>query len=202
MGIFTEIPSSFLDHDDTPTTYSGFKGKFPRVNVAEGELYFSPAIVGVTSSGIEPPDPEETNLWYNTDLHMFFYYDYGKDDWLSLAVNNYLFTYQGNCDGLYLSIGDLRHAGAHYLMPRTATITAIMASAEEIFNSSKSFEIHNWGTLITGGTFTLTNYEYFTMDANIRLDEGTRLQVFCTMDGDKCRNPGINFEIRWRYAIP
>jgi len=202
MGIFTEIPSSFLEHDDTPTTYSGYVGKYVRLNQAEEALYFSPAIVGVTSSGTTPPDPAETNLWYSLDLNMFFFYDYGKEDWLSLAVNNYLFTYQGNCDGLYLSIGDLRHSEAHYLLPRHATITAIMASTEDKFNDSKTFEIQDWGTPVSGGTFTLTDNEYFTMDANIKLDEGSRLQVFCSAAGNKCRNPGVNFEIRWRYQAP
>ena len=194
-----EAIDSFLDLTDTPTTYSGAEGKFVRVDPNNPtQLIFAPAIVGVTSSGTAPPDPDESNLWYNTTYNEFFYYDPNRDDWLGLGMHNYLYTRQGNIDGLYMSVGDLRHAEAHFFIPRPATITAVISSAEEIFNSSKGFEIRDTigNTLFS---FSHTNWEYNNMATNIEIDQDTKLRAFCVSAGDRCRNPSIMLEIRWRF---
>lgn len=189
----------FIDLVDTPATYSGSEGKFSRVNDDATGLYFSPAIVGVTSSGTTPPDPDETNLWYNTTYNEFFYYDPNRTDWLSLTVHNYLYTRQGNIDGLYLSVGDLRHAEAHFFIPRPATITAVISSAQAIFNSSKGFELRDTAgnTLFS---FSHTNWEYQNMATNIQVNQGTKLRAFCVSTGDRVRNPAITLEIKWRFV--
>jgi hypothetical protein len=187
---------NFLELTDTPTLYSGSSLKFVRVNEDESGLHFENAIVGVTSSGTTPPD--DSNLWYNTTYNEFFYYDPVRDNWLSLTVHNYLFTRQSNVDGLYLSVGDLRHAGAHYPIPRPATITAVISAAENIFNSSKGFDIRSNGSTVF--SFNHTNWEYANMAADIDLNEDTNLRVFCTSAGDRCRNPSVLLEIRWRYV--
>jgi hypothetical protein len=191
----------FIELIDTPTAYSVVDytdPKYVRIKSDGSGLEFAPAIVGTTSTGTTPPT--DSNLWYNEYYNEFFYYDPDRGDWLSLTVHNYLFTYQGITDGLYMSIGDLRHLSAHYLIPRPATITAVISAAEEIFNSAKLFEVRDDTTTVSG--FNHTNWEYVDMGANIHLDEGTKLKLYVSNEGNKIRNPFTTFEIRWRYVEP
>jgi len=196
-----QIPDEFLDLVDTPTTYSGSGGKYVRVNPNNPtQLVFDNAIVGVTSSGTEPPDHNETNLWYNTTANIFFYWDPTREKWLSTNTINYLFSFSGNIDGLYLMIGDVVNSYAYFPIPRDACITTIIASAYNTDNSSKGFEIRNTSTTLF--SFNLTNWEYSNFDANVDLDAGTRLKCFCSSAGARCRDPIITVEIRWRYDLP
>jgi len=188
----------FIELIDTPPSYNVVDytdPKYVRIKSDGSGLEFAPAIVGTTSTGTTPPT--DSNLWYNEIYNEFFYYDPEREAWLSLTVHNYLYTYQGNIDGLYMSIGDLRHLYAHYLMPRPATITGIISAAEQTFNSSKDFEIRDETTTVSG--FTHTNWEYYDMSTNISLDEGTRLKMYVSLAGSKIRNPSVTLEVRWRY---
>lgn len=187
----------FLELTDTPAVYSGSEDKYVRVKPDGTGLIFAPAIVGTTSTGTIPP--EDSNLWYNQTLNEFFFYDPVRGNWLSLTVHNYLYTRQGNVDGLYLSVGDLIHAEAHYFIPRAATITAIISSSEQVFNSSKGFEIRSAisGTIYS---FSQTAWEYNNMSSNILVEEDDQLRVFATSAGDRCRNPAVTLEVRWRFV--
>ena len=187
----------FIEMVDTPSSYIGSEDKYARVNPTGTGLIFAPAIVGTTSTGTTPP--ADSNLWYNETLNEFFYYDPVRDEWLSLTVHNYLYTRQGNVDGLFLSVGDLRHADAHYFIPRPAIITAVISSSEQIFNSAKGFEI----TSSSSGTiysFSQTGWEFNDMAADIQVEENDQLRIFCTTSGDKCRNPAVTLEVRWRFV--
>lgn len=188
---------SFLDLTDTPTVYSGSENKFARVKPDGTGIYFENAIVGVTSSGTTPPD--DSNLWYNSNDNEFYYYDPIRGDWLSLTVHNYLFTRRGNVDGLYLSIGDLRHAESHFPIPKYGKITGVISSAEETANSSKGFELRDesGSTLFS---FNHSSWEYTNTSVNVNLNENSRLRAFCVSAGQRCRNPAITVEIRWRYV--
>lgn len=193
----------FIELIDTPPSYDVVDytdPKYVRIKSDGSGLEFAPAIVGTTSTGTTPPT--DSNLWYNAVYNEFFYYDPDRGEWLSLTVHNYLFTYQGIIDGLYMSIGDLRHISAHYLIPRPATITAIISSAEEIFNDVKNFEIRDDVTTMSGGLFNHTNWEYVNMESNIQLDEGTKLKIYVSTAGNKIRNPFTTLEVRWRYVTP
>jgi len=185
----------FLELGDTPAVYGGEGLKFVRVNENEQGLHFENAIVGVTSSGTTPP--EDSNLWYNTTFNEFFYYDPVRGDWLSLTVHNYLFAYQGSISGFYMSVGDVRHSYAHYPIPRPATVTAIIATAQESVNSSKGFEVRDDTTTVSG--FNMVNWSYTDMDANIALDEGAKLKMFVTSAGQNVKHPIVTLEVRWRY---
>jgi len=198
MGLFNPIPDNFISLDDTPTTYSGENYRYVRVNESGEQVYFNSVIGGTIVSGTTPPDPNEASLWYNNDDFIIYHWDSDRNEWLSNDLHNYLFTYQGNCDGLYLSIGDLRHAYAHYPIPRVAAITGIIATAEERNNSSKGFQIRNDVSVLT--TFNLNNWQYSDMSASINLDQDTKLKVYCVSAGGRCRNPAVTIEVRWRYT--
>ena len=189
---------TFIELIDTPESYDVVDytdPKYVRIKEDGSGLEFAPAIVGTTSTGTTPPT--DSNLWYNANYNEFFYYDPDRDEWLSLTVHNYLFTYQGVIDGLYMSIGDLRHMYAHYLIPRPATITAIISAAEEVFCSDKLFRIRNDTTDLF--TFNHTDWEYVNMRANIPVDIGTRLKMYVDNVDTKIRNPFTTLEVRWRY---
>jgi hypothetical protein len=190
-GAFDE----FTDLIDTPATYSGYEEKYVRIKQDGSGLEFAPAIVGTTSSGTTPPT--DSNLWYNETYNMFFAYDPVRDKWLSISTHNYLFTFYANCDGLFLSIGEVKIASAYYPIPRTATITAIIASAESSDNPSKQFDIYNDTTVL--GSFSLSNWEYQNMNANIDIPADGKLKVFCSDIGVRSRNPIVTLEIKWRY---
>jgi hypothetical protein len=193
----------FIELRDTPTSYDVVDytdPKYVRIKSDGSGLEFAPAIVGTTSTGTTPPT--DSNLWYNEYYNEFFYFDPDRGEWLSLTVHNYLFTYQGTIDGLYMSIGDLRHLYAHYLIPRPATITAIISAAEEIFYDTKLFEIRDDVTTVSGGFFNHTNWEFVDMSANIPLDAGAKLKLYVSDVDTKIRNPFTTLEVRWRYVEP
>jgi len=200
MGLFTSIYDDFISLDDTPTTYSGGQYKYVRVNENNNLVYFNTVVGGVTVSGTTPPDPSYTTVWYNNGDFITYHWDPVREEWLSNDLHNYLFTYQGNIDGLYLSIGDLRHSYAHYLIPRPASVTGIIAAAERRNNSTKGFDVRDDGSTLF--SFNMSNWEYVDMDASVHLDTGTKLQMFCQSAGGRVRNPGITLEIRWRYVAP
>jgi len=197
MGLFDPIQEDFISLEDTPTTYSGGNARYVRVDESGQRVYFNTVIGGTIVSGTTPPDSEEASLWYNNEDLIIYHWDQDRNLWLSNDLHNYLFTYQGNCDGLYLSIGDLRHAYAHYPIPRPSAITGIIAVAERRNNSSKGFEIRDGGSTLS--SFNLSNWLYSNMNANIALDEDTKLQIFCSAAGGRCRNPAVTLEVRWRY---
>lgn len=192
--------NSFLALSDTPTIYSGSENKYPRVKEDGTGLYFENAIVGVSSSGTTPP--EDSNLWYNNTYNEFFYYDPDRGEWLSMTLHNYLFTYQGAIDGLYLSIGNVSHADAHYYIPRPATITAIVASAEDKGEDEKTFELrdgNDGNSVIT--SFITTAWSFQDMSMSVNMDQDTQLKVYATSAGQAGRNPIITVEVRWRYEV-
>lgn len=196
-----QVPEDFLDLVDTPTTYSGSAGKYVRVNPNNpAELIFENAIVGVTSSGTGPPDPSETNLWYNISANTFFYYDPVRGKWLSTNSINYMFTWSGNIDGLYLMIGAVANSTLYFPIPVDACITAVTAVADNSSNISKGFEVRDDTTSIF--SFNLSNWEYSNFNVNTDLSAGTKLKCFCVSTEDRSRDPIVTVEIRWRYDVP
>ena len=84
------------------------------------------------------------------------------------------------------------------MLPRNATVTAIIAIAEQTSNPSKWFDVRD--DAVTVGNFQMDNWQYWTMDADIDFDAGGKLQCFCTSSGSLARNPAVTLEIRWRYT--
>jgi hypothetical protein len=195
-----QVPDDFLDLLDTPTTYSGAGGKYVRVDPNNPtELMFENAIVGVTSSGTEPPDYNETNLWYNTTANIFFYYDPTRGKWLSTNSVSYLFSYPGNIDGFYLMIGAVANSSLYFPILADACITAVTAAADQSDNSSKGFEIRDDTTSVF--SFNLSNWEYSNFNVNVNLSAGAKLKCFCVAADTKCKDPIVTVEIRWRYDV-
>lgn len=198
-----QVPNDFLDLDDSPTTYSGSSGKYVRVNPNNPtELIFEDAIVGTTYSGSNPPDPNETNLWYNSSDNIFFYWDLNREKWLSTDTSTYLFTYSGNIDGLYLQIGTVTNSTAYYPIPRDSCIVYIIASADNTTNPTKGFEIRD-GSQANASVFSfnLSDWEYSSMDIDVNLSAGAQLKCFCTDVGTRSRDPIVSIGIRRRYGV-
>jgi hypothetical protein len=197
MGLFTIIPNNFISLDDTPTTYSGAHSKYVRVSEDQKIVYFNTVIGGITVSGTTPPDPNDASIWYNNGDLITYHWDPARNEWLSNDLHNYLFTYQGAASGLYMSIGEVGHEDARYLIPRPATITAILMSSTG-GESAKTFNIVDDTTTVA--SFTSLNYEYQVMAEDIDLNNQTKLKIFITSAGLSVRNSVVILEIRWRYT--
>lgn len=200
-GINTD---TFIELTDTPTSYSVVDytdPKYVRIKSDGSGLEFAPAIVGTTSTGTTPP--EDSNLWYYPPHNTFYAKNLDNGKWQSIMVHGYLFSYGGNIDGLYLSVGNVVASYAHHLMPRAGTITGIMANAEPLAGKTdpaKVFEVYDDLNLLA--TFSLSNWEYYNLNVDIDVNEGAKLKVFCVLEGKRVRNPIVTLEIKWRYVIP
>lgn len=198
MSLFEPIYDDFISLDDTPPTYSGGEYKYVRVNENQEVVYFNTVIGGITVSGTTPPDPNDASVWYNTGDLILYRWDLTRNEWLSSDLHNYLFSYQGACSGLYMSIGQVGHEDVYYYIPRPACITAQIMASETKGESAKTYQIIDGATVLD--SFTGTNYKYQNMAAQVNLNEGAELKVYCTSTGQSARNPVIVLEIRWRYV--
>jgi len=199
LVIDIESQDEFIELIDTPTTYSGYGDYVVSVNSTEDGLEFVAAAPAVVVSGTTPPS--ESNLWYNSNDNIIYYYDNVRSKWLSTSILNYLFTYSANIDGLYMSVGNIIDAYAHYNIVRDATI--VSASAEQRPAGSfatKGYEIHTDGSSVY--SFSMVSHSYANNSLNVDIDQDEGLQVFCTAAGSKSRDPIVNLELRWRYNIP
>ncbi len=191
---------SFLSLSDAPSTYaSGTSGYAAVVNSEGTGLIFEPPTPGPTFSGAEPPNPSLSNIWYNEDDNVLYYWDTNRIKWLSIFTNNYLFTYGGAADGTYMTIGNVSHDSAHYYMPRPACIVGVTANAQATSNSQKIFTLEDAATSSGMLNFQMTNWVYrsFTEDSDV--DEGVELKCYIGNEGLAVRNPVVMMEVRWRY---
>jgi hypothetical protein len=198
LALDIEGQDEFIELVDTPVTYSGQGGYVVSVLDNELGLEFIPAAPAVLVSGTSPPD--ESNIWFNSNDNIIYYYDPARGKWLSTNIINYLFTYSANIDGLYLSVGNVVSSYAHYNIVRDATIVSI--SAEQDPGSSavnKGYEIHD--TAVSIYNFSMAPHSYTNNNLNVDIDTDANLQMFCVAAGAKSRDPIINLELRWRYDI-
>jgi len=126
LEIDIENQNEFIELIDTPTTYTGTAGYTLQVNETATGIDFVKYPSGTVVSGTTPP-PVFDVLWYNNDDDIIYYWDEVRGSWLSTSIINYLFTYSGNIDGLYLSVGNVVDAYAHYNMARPATVISVSA---------------------------------------------------------------------------
>ena len=188
---------TFLNLTDTPTTYSGYAGATVQVNETEDGLVFISNPPGTIVSGTTPPVSDDL-LWYNNNDNNIYYYDDTRSKWLTVFTHNYLFTYSGNLDGLYLSIGNVVDSYAHYHILRDATITAITAdqgpgSAEP----TKGYEIQANGLNVF--SFNMVDDSYINESMNVDISADDSLQMYCVAAGARARDPIITLELKWRY---
>lgn len=188
----------FIEQWDTPATYSGSSGKTATVNETEDGLIFTYAQPGATATGTTPPDPGDTNLWYNNEDHILYYWDNERESWLSIMSHYYLWTYNGGATGAYMAIGNITHDSAFYYIPKTATITSISSSAQKTQESSKTFQVETAasGTVLE---FSHTNWLYRDDTVNVHITEEDEMKCYITSDGQAVRNAIVTLEIKWRY---
>ena len=189
---------SFLDLTDTPNSYNGYAGSRVTVNDTEDGLIFSTSIV---TSGTEPPASGTGGIWYNNNNSLLYYWDEVRDKWLSVYTHSYLFTYSGNIDGLYMSIGNVVNSYAHFNMLRDATIVSVTADVDPVLSlyNNKAFEIRADGVSIYN--FSLVNYTYTNEDLNVDINTGQGLQMYVSDAEQRVRDPIVVLELRWRYDI-
>lgn len=187
----------FVELLDTPTTYSGYAGSHVMVKDSENGLEFVTEPPGTVISGTVPPD-NNTSLWYNSNDDIIYYWDETRMSWLSTSIINYLFTYSGNIDGLYLSVGNVVDSYAHYNMTRPAAIVSISADQNPTGSlATKGYDII--ASAVTVYSFNMVNDTYSNTNLNVELDQSAELQMFCVAAGARARDPIINLELRWRY---
>jgi len=199
IEIDIENQNEFVELIDTPTTYSGQAGAHVMVNEYEDGLVFIPEPPGTIVSGTTPPGSNDL-LWYNGEDNNIYYYDTSRGKWLTVFTHNYLFTYSGNIDGLYLSVGNVVNSYAHFHILRDATITAMTAD-QDAFGSSqddKGYEIQVDGANVF--SFNMVLHEYTNEAMNVDISTGGSLQMYCTAVGSRARDPIVNLELKWRYA--
>ena len=193
------IIDEFVGLIDTPTTYSGYSNYTVIVSDDESGLEFIAAAPGAIVSGTSPPASGTSNIWYNSNDNVIYYWDSARDDWLSSSIINYLFTYSGNIDGLYMSVGNVVNSYAHFNITRPATITALTADQDPIGSTQadKGYEVRNGGA--TMYSFSMVSHTYSNSNLNVAVSSGTSLQMFTVSAGAKVRDPIVNLELRWRY---
>ena len=198
INIEIEDTNEFIELLDTPTTYSGFGDYILRVNESEDGVIFVPSTL---TSGTEPPASGTGGIWYNNTDQIIYYWDEVRNKWLSVYTHNYLFTYSGNIDGLYMSVGNVVNSYAHFHILRDATVTAITADQDPTGSSDpdKNYEIRANGTDVFN--FDMITHEYTNEVANTDIYAGDSLQMYISGDGPRVRDPIVNLEIRWRYDI-
>ena len=197
LEIDIENQNEFIELIDTPTTYSGQEGYHTVVNSsADGLIFTYPTIV----SGTAPPASGTSGMWYNNNDNIIYYWDEGRDKWLSVYTHNYLFTYSGNIDGLYMSVGNVVNSYAHFHILRDATITALTAD-QDIASSQadKGYEIQVDGSSVFN--FNVTLHEYINENLNVDIPEDGKLQAYVVALGARVRDPILNLELRWRYSV-
>jgi len=189
---------TFLDLTDTPESYTGYANKYVVVNEAETGLVFSDAIV---VSGTEPPASGTGTIWYNNGNSLLYYWDDTRNKWLSAYTHSFLFTYSGNIDGLYMSIGNVVNSYAHFNMLRDATIVSVTADVDPVLSQTptKAFEIQADQSSIYN--FSLVNYTYTDETLNVDIDAAQQLQMFVSTADARVRDPIVVLELRWRYDI-
>jgi hypothetical protein len=138
-------------------------------------------------------------MWYNNNDNIIYYWDESRNKWLSVYTHNYLFTYSGNIDGLYMSVGNVVNSYAHFHILRDATITAIAADQDPVGSSQpdKDYEVQTNGADVF--TFSMILHEYTNEALNIDINEDDALQMYVVSVGTRVRDPIVNLEIRWRY---
>jgi hypothetical protein len=189
---------TFLDLTDTPESYTGHANEYVVVNEEETGLIFSPAIV---TSGTEPPASGTGGIWYNNNNDLIYYWDMTRNKWLSIYTVNYLFTYSGNIDGLYMSVGNVVNAYANFRILREATIVSVTADVDPVLSqtATKAFEIQ--ADQVSIYNFSLINYTYTNETLNVDVNPGQELQMYVSAADARVRDPIVVLELRWRYDI-
>lgn len=196
-----EGQNEFIELLDTPVTYSGFAGATLQINSEADGVNFILEPPGTVISGTTPPS-NLTSLWYNNQDNIIYYYDTTRSNWLSTAIVNYLFTYGGNIDGLYMSVGNVKNSYAHFNITRPATITAVNADQDPTGSSqaNKGYEIRTDGT--NAYSFNMISHSFASTSLNVQIDQNDELQVYVVSLGARVRDPIVSIELKWRYQAP
>lgn len=142
------------------------------------------------------PAPDAGDIFYRTDLSLFFQYDGVRNDWLSIA-QMFLDWGSGSADGVYLNIHGAAATQTGYLMPRNGKIISITARCAS-GNQSKALEIrrnHNSATPLK--SFSLSSGQYSSITENIDFVAGDYIQAFAVSNSIPARDVVVMVTIAW-----
>ncbi len=143
------------------------------------------------------PAPDAGDLFYRTDLSLFFQYDGTRSEWLSVA-QMFLDWGSASADGTYLNIHGAAATQTGYLMPRNGKIISITARCAS-GNQSKVLEIrrnHNSTTPLK--TFSLSSGSYSSIAENIDFVAGDYIQAFAQSNSIPARDAVVMVTIAWK----
>jgi len=148
-----------------------------------------------TSVGPLPPtSPSESDIWYDNTQNIWYYYD--GSDWLSFEKLTLNFTKDGNADGTFLRVGEVRSITTGYNILRNARLVYISAFAGS-GQINKSVELQVNGA--TQYTFQLdSNLEYINDSVGLDLNQNDKLRLFVSSSGTPIKDLIVTTNICWR----
>lgn len=184
--------ASNITYDPTGTTLSS-----TTTSGAIGELAtLIDGAKGIEKGTTFPSSPEAGDLFYRTDLSLFFQYDASRSTWLSIA-QMFLDWGSSSADGVYLNIHGATATQTGYLMPRNGKIISITARCAS-GNQSKTMEIrrnHNSTTPLK--QFSLASGQYSSVTEDVSFSAGDYIQAFATSNSIPSRDIVVMVTICW-----
>lgn len=142
------------------------------------------------------PAPDAGDIFYRTDLSLFFQYDGVRNDWLSIA-QMFLDWGSASADGVYLNIHGAAATQTGYLMPRNGKIISITARCAS-GNQSKALEIRrNHNSVSPLKSFSLSSGQYSSITENIDFVAGDYIQAFAVSNSIPARDVVVMVTIAW-----
>ena len=183
-----------------------------------GAVTFDPAGTGLSSTNVESalgelkgmfantigkgtafptdPAPDAGDIFYRTDLSLFFQYDGVRNDWLSIA-QMFLDWGSASADGVYLNIHGAAATQTGYLMPRNGKIISITARCAS-GNQSKALEIRrNHNAIAPLKSFSLSSGQYSSITEDINFVAGDYIQAFAVSNSISARDIVVMVTICW-----
>lgn len=160
-------------------------------------LLEEPTVSGNVHIGPLPPlFPPIGFEWYNTTEKIWYTWD--GTDWLSNEKITLNFARDGNADGTYLRVGEVKSSSAGHHIPKNARLVYLSAYATSGF-ATKGFEILKIGSLIPLFSFNLSSLKYSNTTISVNLNAGDVLQCLCVSAGSFVTDPVVDATICWRY---
>jgi hypothetical protein len=181
---------------DYTNTTSGLSATNVQSAIDEIKGMFADTI-GKGTSFPTVPAPDAGDLFYRTDLSLFFQYDGTRSEWLSVA-QMFLDWGSASADGTYLNIHGAAATQTGYLMPRNGKIISITARCAS-GNQSKALEIrrnHNSTTPLK--SFSLSSGSYSSIAENIDFVAGDYIQAFAQSNSIPARDVVVMVTIAWK----
>jgi hypothetical protein len=157
------------------------------------DQYIYPAGTSNPSS----PTPSDGDIYYNTSLHMWMFYDGSRSKWLSQEIDSFKFGKGGNLPaGAYFrGIDNLTFSSTiGFVAPRNGTIVALTYSRDD--TDSATFEVVKGGSSLSTVASTAVKGKDITLNNDFAVDDV--LAVRNQSGGNTMSNASGWVQVRWR----